>query len=67
MAGNRRSDTLLAIGYTKVSDAGLVHLEGLTNLKRMDLMFTQTTDAGVKQLQQALPNCKIGRFTLGNY
>ena len=45
--------------HTKVTDAGLVHLEGLTQLRGLALMQTRVTDAGVKRLQKALPNCKI--------
>jgi len=54
----------LHLSHTKVTDAGLVHLEGLTELERLFLYNTgggKVTDAGVKKLQQALPNCKIKR------
>jgi len=40
-------------------DAGLEHLEGLTNLKWLRLYKTQVTEEGVKKLQQSLPNCTI--------
>jgi len=33
----------------------------LTKLGWLDLADTKVTDAGVKKLQQALPNCKITR------
>jgi hypothetical protein len=42
-----------------VTDAGLVHLKGLTKLRALKLNGTNVTAGGVKQLQQALPNCKI--------
>lgn len=45
--------------YSQLTDAGLVHLVGLTNLQRLSLNDTQVTDAGVAELQKALPNCKI--------
>jgi len=46
---------------TQVTDAWLVHLAGLTNLKGLDLRFTQVTDAGLAELEKALPNCDISR------
>jgi hypothetical protein len=45
---------------TKIGDAGLEHLKGLTQLQFLALGNTAVTDAGVKKLRQALPNCKIG-------
>ena len=45
----------------QVTDAGLVHLKGLTQLQELYLVDTKVTDEGVKKLQQALPNCKIRR------
>ena len=49
---------MLDSGY-KLTDTGLVHLKGLTNLQSLSLISTKVTDAGVKDLQAALPNCKI--------
>ena len=43
----------------QITDAGLVHLKGLTKLESLDLSRTKITDAGIAELQQALPNCKI--------
>jgi len=39
-----------------------VHLKGLTKLQGLNLGNTQVTDAGVAELQKALPNCEIMRF-----
>jgi len=36
-----------------------VHLAGLTALESLWLTGTQVTDAGVAELQKALPNCGI--------
>ena len=44
---------------TRVTDAGLVHLKGLTNLKNLGLSNTKITRAGIAELQKALPNCEI--------
>ena len=35
---------------TKITDAGLVHLKGLTKLKKLRLDGTQVTDAGLEHL-----------------
>jgi hypothetical protein len=43
-------------------DAGLQELAGLTNLDKLHLVWTdRVTDAGVKKLQQALPDCRTLR------
>lgn len=49
----------LNLSRTRVSDAGLVHLNGLTSLQSLSFENTQVTDGGVKDLQAALPKCKI--------
>ena len=36
-----------------------VHVKEMTNLQSLDLNSTKVTDAGIAELQQALPNCKI--------
>jgi hypothetical protein len=51
----------LDLNFTRVTDAGLAHLKGLTNLGEVGLEGTQVTDAGVRDLQQALPSLKIHR------
>jgi len=43
----------------KVTDAGLVHLKDLTSLQSLYLQGTSVTTAGVKDLQSALPKCRI--------
>ena len=49
------------LNNTKVTDAGLVHLKGLSKLQTLFLQGTKVTDAGVKKLQAALPKCRISR------
>ena len=44
-----------------ITDAGLQHLKGLTQLQKLDLANTKVTDAGVKDLQKALPKLEIVR------
>ncbi len=48
--------------YTNVTDAGLVHLKGLTNLRDLSVRETGVTDAGVRELRLALPKTKIVRM-----
>ena len=43
---------------TKITGAGLMHLRELSNLQQLGLSGTQVTDAGVAELQEALPNSK---------
>jgi len=44
---------------TQVTDAGLVHLKGMTTLEELRLYYTRITGAGIAELGRALPNCKI--------
>ena len=41
----------LNLTYTKVTDAGLAHLKGLTRLQSLQFEATQVTDAGLKHLK----------------
>jgi Leucine-rich repeat (LRR) protein len=49
----------LNISDLKISDSGLIHLKGMTTLNELFLVRTKITGAGVRDLQKALPNCKI--------
>ena len=42
-----------------MTDAGLEHLQRMKQLIEIYLGGTRVTAAGVKKLQQALPNCRI--------
>jgi hypothetical protein len=43
-----------------MTDAGLKELAALKGLQTLRVDFSpQVTDAGVQELQKALPNCKI--------
>jgi len=53
----------LHLGGTQITDAGLKELAGLTSLETLYLGHTQITDAGLKELQQALPGCRIIKWT----
>jgi hypothetical protein len=44
---------------TRVTDAGLKHLAGLRQLRRLDLPVTRVTDEGIADLKQALPKLEI--------
>ena len=45
-----------AFNNTQITEAGLVHLKGLTSLRRLKLDNTQITDAGVAKFKEALPD-----------
>jgi hypothetical protein len=51
----------LDLSSSSITDDDLCHLAGLRRLEVLDLSETRLTDAGVKKLQQALPNCTIER------
>ena len=52
--------TRINLDGTQVTDAGLPELAKITQLKEIDLKNTKgVTKAGIDELQQALPNCKI--------
>ena len=51
----------LSISGTKVTDAGLKELAGLTSLQTLVLNDTEVTDAGIAELRKALPDCRIIR------
>ena len=52
----------LELSVSKITDAGLVHLKGLTKLNYLRIYGTKVTDAGVRKLQAPLPKCKIVRL-----
>ena len=43
----------------RLTDAGLEHLHKLRRLEEVTLLGTQVTPAGIKRLQDALPECEI--------
>ena len=51
----------VSLNGTDVTDAGLVHLKGLTKLQAFKIggFGQEITDAGIADLQKALPDCKI--------
>ncbi|MBQ12610.1 MAG: hypothetical protein CMJ45_13805 [Planctomyces sp.] len=55
----------LDLSQTKITDSGLRHLKGLANLKQLDLTGTAMRGGAVRQLQTALPNCRIVGATAG--
>ena len=57
--GNLKNLDDLFLNNTSVTDAGLVHLSTLSQLKLLDLRDTAVTAGGVAELQKALPHCLI--------
>jgi hypothetical protein len=51
------------LGRTRITDAGMVHLACLKNLKVLNLHGTQVTDQGKNELQKALPELEITNLT----
>ena len=49
----------LSIPRNAVTDKGLAHLKRLKKLKNLDVNMTQVTAAGVADLEQAVPGCKV--------
>ena len=49
----------LYFGHSQITDVGLKELAKMKNLGSLELDKTQVTDAGVAELQKALPNCDI--------
>ncbi|MBM4071908.1 MAG: hypothetical protein FJ271_23725 [Planctomycetes bacterium] len=58
LAGLKRIERL-SLAKSGLTDAGLIHLHGLTSLKELDLSGTKVTAKGVAALRKALPKCKI--------
>ena len=52
---------MLNLESTQVKDAGLKEIAVLKGLQELDLRGTKVTDAGVEDLQKALPTLKIKR------
>ena len=62
---NKQGEAVLVRGPRKVTDAGLVHLKGLTRLQVLYLGDTKVSDAGVAEVQdrevaRAAPNLALG-------
>jgi hypothetical protein len=51
----------LNLNQTCITDAGVVHLAGLTNLTEIMLYDTRVSDEAVQKLQAARPNCRESR------
>lgn len=49
----------LSLDETQISDAGLKHLSGLTQVRVINLRQTQVTLEGVARLQKQLPKCLL--------
>ena len=43
----------------RVTDLGVKVLKEVKSLTRLNVFETEVTDAGVKELTESLPNCKV--------
>jgi hypothetical protein len=50
---------VINLAHTNVSDDAVVVLSGVTSLRLLDLTGTQVTDAAIRRLRRALPDCHI--------
>jgi len=57
---NERDKVVEVDDLSKITDTGLVHLKGMTNLQELFIDDTKITDASVAELKKALPNSYIG-------
>ena len=57
LKGLKKLETLYVYG-THVSDAGLVHLEGLPALEELSVLNTKVTREGIKRFQEAHPDVR---------
>ena len=51
------------LDQTRVTDAGMVHLEGMTNLQTLSLSNTDITDLGLTHIKR-LKNLHLDKWTL---
>ena len=59
-----KSLSLLKLMSTQVTDAGLAHLKGLTNLRQVYLDDTRVTGTGERTLRRALPSLVVFSRTI---
>ena len=48
---------ILSLNGTRVTDAGLIHLSGLPELRQLWLLDTAVSEEGVRSLNEKLPKC----------
>ena len=51
------------LSQTAVTDAGIVHLKGMTKLQLLIVNGTKVTDAGIADLKKALPKLEVEKLT----
>ena len=49
----------IGLSGTQVTDAGLVHLKGLTALRWIELSGSKVTPEGIERLRKSLPNAQV--------
>ena len=56
----------VTLDYTRITDAGMVHLEGMPNLQTLSLTYTDIDDLGLTHIQELknLKTLRLDKWTL---
>jgi len=55
----KTAEQLQGLDLSRIAGLGIKYMAALTSLESLDLRGTRATAAGVTELQEALPKCRI--------